>query len=68
MLPRLRGYRVRQELIDLGNGAQSHRLAKVPVAELAAWDAKHDAVGREAARSSDRSSEEKESYVEVGKA
>lgn len=28
------------------DGAQSHRLVKVPVAEVAQWDATHDAVGR----------------------
>jgi hypothetical protein len=30
----------------LEHGAQSHRLIKVPVDELARWDATHDAVGR----------------------
>lgn len=33
-------------MLVLENGAQSHTLVKVPVAELAEWDATHDAVGR----------------------
>jgi len=46
ILPKLRGYRFRQEVIGLDGGAQTHRLVKVPVAELSEWDASHDAVGR----------------------
>jgi len=30
----------------LDSGAKTHKLFKVPVAELAEWDATHDAVGR----------------------
>lgn len=30
----------------LEGGAQTHSLIKVPVGELAAWDATHDATGR----------------------
>ena len=63
LIPRLRGYRIRQELIDLGNGAQSHRLAKVPISQLDEWDATHDAVGGQTARTATnkRSSNEKRS-------
>ena len=46
VIPRFRGYRIRQEVLVLDNGAQSHKLIKVPEAELAAWDAGHDHVGR----------------------
>ncbi|KAK4171545.1 amino acid permease-domain-containing protein [Triangularia setosa] len=46
LLPKLRGYRIRQEVLALEDGAQSHKVIKVPVAELAEWDASHDAVGR----------------------
>ncbi|KAL2158694.1 hypothetical protein VTH06DRAFT_4176 [Thermothelomyces fergusii] len=46
LIPRLRGYRLRQEVVIFEDGAQSHRLVKVPVAEVAEWDATHDAVGR----------------------
>ncbi|KAK0707894.1 amino acid permease-domain-containing protein [Lasiosphaeris hirsuta] len=48
VIPRLRGYRIRQEVLTLDDGASSHRLIKVPVGELEAWDATHDAVGRTA--------------------
>lgn len=30
----------------LGNGANSHKIIKVPLEELGVWDATHDAVGR----------------------
>ncbi|KAK4183243.1 high-affinity methionine permease [Podospora australis] len=45
-IPKLKGYRVRQEVLTLEDGAQSHRIIKVPAAEVAEWDASHDAVGR----------------------
>ncbi|KAK0733120.1 amino acid permease-domain-containing protein [Lasiosphaeria miniovina] len=50
-IPRLRGYRIRQEVVVFDHGAQSHRLIKVPVDELAHFDATHDAVGRPLAES-----------------
>ncbi|KAB5523079.1 amino acid permease-domain-containing protein [Coniochaeta sp. 2T2.1] len=46
VLPRLGGYRLRQEVLVLDNGAQSHQILKVPIEEVASWDATHDAVGR----------------------
>jgi hypothetical protein len=45
IIPHWRQYRLRQELIDLGNGAQSHRLVKVKLQDLAEWDSSHDAAG-----------------------
>ncbi|KAF2013583.1 LAT family L-amino acid transporter [Aaosphaeria arxii CBS 175.79] len=45
LVPKWRGYRIRQEVLVLEDGAQSHRLVKVPVAELEQWDATHNAVG-----------------------
>jgi hypothetical protein len=45
VVPKLRGYRIRQRALILDNGAVSHSLIKVPVAELDEWDATHDAVG-----------------------
>lgn len=44
-IPHWRRYRLRQELVDLGNGAQSHRLVKVKVEDLPEWDSTHDAAG-----------------------
>ncbi|KAK0638307.1 High-affinity methionine permease [Lasiodiplodia hormozganensis] len=46
LLPKWKGYQLRQELIRLDDGAQSHRLRKIPNAEVAEWDATHDAAGR----------------------
>lgn len=45
-IPYFRSYKLRQELIDLGGGAEAHHISKVPLAELEEWDATHDAVGR----------------------
>ncbi|KAK3949154.1 amino acid permease-domain-containing protein [Pseudoneurospora amorphoporcata] len=46
IIPKLRGYRIQQEVLRLEAGAQSHKLVKVPVAQLAEWEATHDVVGR----------------------
>ncbi|KAF4634698.1 hypothetical protein G7Y89_g3408 [Cudoniella acicularis] len=46
ILPKFGGYQIRQEVIDLGDGATTHKLVKVPNEELARWDETHDAVGR----------------------
>lgn len=54
-VPRLLGYRIRQEVLELDDGAQSHTLIKVPVSELARWEETHDAVGRRIATGSVRS-------------
>ncbi|OBT81058.1 hypothetical protein VE02_10313, partial [Pseudogymnoascus sp. 03VT05] len=37
-------YAIRQTVIVLDSGAQTHKLNKVPNSELAEWDAKHDVV------------------------
>ncbi|KAJ4299632.1 hypothetical protein N0V90_004878 [Kalmusia sp. IMI 367209] len=46
IIPRLKGYRICQEVIVLDDGAQTHNLIKVPLNELAEWEATHDALGR----------------------
>ncbi|KAL4783121.1 amino acid permease-domain-containing protein [Aspergillus varians] len=46
LIPKWKGYQLRQELINLDNGVQSNRLKKVPNAEVVDWDARHDAAGR----------------------
>lgn len=46
VLPKWRGYVLRQEFVDLGGGAESHIISKVPQSQVAAWDAEHDATGR----------------------
>ncbi|RDW73477.1 hypothetical protein BP6252_07384 [Coleophoma cylindrospora] len=45
-IPKWKGYELRQELLDLGGGAETHKISKVPVDELIAWDATHDAAGK----------------------
>lgn len=46
VLPKLGGYKVRQEVVVLDNGALSHKLTKVPLAEVSLWDETHDTAGR----------------------
>lgn len=45
-IPKWRGYQLRQEVVNLGGGAEAHLIAKIPVGEVEAWDANHDAAGR----------------------
>ncbi|KAI9833449.1 MAG: hypothetical protein M1819_003607 [Sarea resinae] len=47
VLPHFGKYQIRQEvvLLDEGDGANTHRLVKVPNADVASWDATHDARG-----------------------
>jgi hypothetical protein len=49
VLPHRGNYTIRQTVIVLDNGAQTHKLNRVPNSELADWDAKHDVVGNEIA-------------------
>ena len=46
ILPRLQRHRIRPEIVSLSGSAATHRLVKVPVEKLAAWDSAHDASGR----------------------
>lgn len=47
LLPRLGGYKVRPEILSVeDNGANTHRLVKVPLDEVAKWDEEHDEAGR----------------------
>ncbi|KFZ13115.1 hypothetical protein V501_03868 [Pseudogymnoascus sp. VKM F-4519 (FW-2642)] len=46
-LPRRGNYALRQTVIVLDSGAQTHKLNKVPNSELAEWDARHDVIGKE---------------------
>jgi hypothetical protein len=57
VIPKWRGYRIRQEVLVLEDGATSHRVIKVPVSELEQWDATHDAVGRALTTTSETGSE-----------
>ena len=46
LIPKWKGYKLRQEQLSLDGGVQSNRLKKVPNDEVAEWDATHDAAGR----------------------
>ncbi|KAG6364290.1 hypothetical protein INS49_005890 [Diaporthe citri] len=46
LIPKLKGYQLRQEVIKLDDGAQTHKIKKIPNEELAEFDATHDATGR----------------------
>ena len=45
-LPYLGHYRLRQERLVLEGGEVTHKLVKVALDELSAWDREHDAQGR----------------------
>jgi amino acid transporter len=48
VLPRWGNYAIRSQVVNVDdNGANSHRLLRVPNAEVADWDASHDELGRE---------------------
>ena len=47
ILPRFGKYRIRQEVLLLSDeSSKAHRLVKVPLDELEAWDREHDALGQ----------------------
>ncbi|KAH7325570.1 amino acid permease-domain-containing protein [Stachybotrys elegans] len=51
LLPRWGSYTIRSQVLNVDdNGANTHRLLRVPNAELAEWDATHDELGREPRR------------------
>ncbi|KAF9880069.1 high affinity methionine permease [Colletotrichum karsti] len=46
LLPRWMGYEIRTEIVEVdSDGANTHRLVKIPKAELPQWDATHDEAG-----------------------
>ncbi|KAK2022295.1 high-affinity methionine permease [Colletotrichum zoysiae] len=47
VFPRWLGYEIRTEIVDVdANGANTHRLVRVPKAEVARWDEEHDEAGK----------------------
>ncbi|KAH7358968.1 high-affinity methionine permease [Plectosphaerella cucumerina] len=48
LLPKWKNYTIRSQVLDVDgdSGANTHRLVRVPNAELAEWDAVHDEQGR----------------------
>ncbi|KAF2436329.1 high affinity methionine permease [Tothia fuscella] len=45
-LPKWKHYQIRQVVLESDDGVVAHTLVKVPDADVATWDAKHDANGR----------------------
>lgn len=54
LLPKIGRYQVRQEIIQFEDGSSSHRLVKVPNADLEKWDIEHDEAGRLVSRSTEQ--------------
>ncbi|KAF4124867.1 High affinity methionine permease, partial [Geosmithia morbida] len=46
VLPKWKGYKLRQEVVYLDDGAQANVLRKIPKDEVDEWDSTHDATGR----------------------
>lgn len=47
VVPKWKGYQLRPVILDVDDeGANSHRLVRVPVEELEQWDREHDEAGR----------------------
>ncbi|THW92514.1 amino acid transporter [Aureobasidium pullulans] len=46
LLPKWGGYRIKQEVVVLGDGSSTNSLVRVPLSELERWDQDHDAAGR----------------------
>jgi len=63
VIPKLRGYRIRQKAVLLDNGAVTHELIQVPIADLNAWDATHDAVGYEITQGESNGYDGEEEYA-----
>lgn len=46
LLPKWKGYQIRTEITNVDdNGANTHRLVRIPNAEVAKWDEEHDEAG-----------------------
>ena len=46
ILPRFGQYKIRHQMLVLERGEVTHKLVKVPLEQLGAWDREHDAQGR----------------------
>ncbi|KAG5760950.1 hypothetical protein H9Q72_010935 [Fusarium xylarioides] len=46
IIPKWKGYAIRPEVVEVDtNGANTHRLVRVPLVEIEKWDAEHDEAG-----------------------
>jgi hypothetical protein len=46
LIPKWKGYQYRQTIIKYDDGAVTHKMVRVPKADLVSWDERHDAAGR----------------------
>lgn len=46
MIPNWKGYQYRQTVVKYDDGAVTHKMVRVPKADLVSWDESHDAAGR----------------------
>jgi hypothetical protein len=58
LLPKLNNYQIRQVVVELDDGAVTHKLIKVPNEDVAKWDSEHDVTGRVAHRRAYAANEE----------
>jgi hypothetical protein len=63
-IPKLKKYELRQTVLELDDGAVTHKLVKVPYGDLVKWDAEHDVTGRVAHRRAHHLQDETEVPVE----
>ncbi|OOQ86681.1 high affinity methionine permease [Penicillium brasilianum] len=46
VIPKWKGYQYRQTIVKYDDGAVTHKMVRVPKADLVSWDERHDAAGR----------------------
>lgn len=46
LIPKWKGYEYRQTIIKYDDGTVTHKIVRVPKADLVSWDEQHDAAGR----------------------
>ncbi|KAJ5460822.1 amino acid transporter [Penicillium daleae] len=46
LIPKWKGYEYRQTIVKYDDGAVTHKIVRVPEADLVSWDEQHDAAGR----------------------
>lgn len=46
LIPKWKGYEYRQTIVKYDDGAITHKMVKIPKADLVSWDQQHDAAGR----------------------
>ncbi|CEO61002.1 Putative Amino acid transporter [Penicillium brasilianum] len=46
VIPKWKGYQYRQTIVKYDDGAVTHKMVRVPKADLVSWDESHDAAGR----------------------